>query len=423
MDPQSCQGCHPSQYKQWSGSMHAYASEDPVFLAMNRRAQKEDQLGDFCVNCHAPMAVRTGATEDGLNLDELPSHLKGVTCYFCHSVDAVEGSHNNPLRLAEDNSMRGAIREPVDNTAHLSSYSPLLDRDSTASSSLCGSCHDIVLDNKVHLERTFSEWQASFFGSGLGQTLNCGNCHMEGSSGLAAEYPGVKVREVHDHSMPGVDIALTPFPQQKEQRALVESEVKSGIIAQICVGPTLSTTPVTVVLENAFAGHGIPSGATQDRRLWLQLQAFAKDELIFESGRVEPAQPAAEAEAADATMWLFREKALDASGKEVHMFWRAEKLEPNLLKAPSSLNDQEHQRKRLYEVPLNDGIPDRVVVKMFMRPMGLEILNELSDTGYLDPSVATAIPTFVALDPVEWTPAKLGEGKKTGCFPQDPFER
>jgi hypothetical protein len=40
--------------------MHAYAAEDPVFLAMNARGQRETQgaLGAFCVNCHAPLAVQ-----------------------------------------------------------------------------------------------------------------------------------------------------------------------------------------------------------------------------------------------------------------------------------------------------------------------------------------------------------------------------
>src|SRR3954447_6222981 len=58
LDPESCKGCHPSHYEEWSSSMHAYASSDPVFLAMNKRGQEEAQLGDFCVQCHAPMAVR-----------------------------------------------------------------------------------------------------------------------------------------------------------------------------------------------------------------------------------------------------------------------------------------------------------------------------------------------------------------------------
>ena len=64
--------------------MHAYASTDPVFLAMNQRGQRETngELGSFCVQCHAPMALRTGATTDGLNLKTLPEHLQGVTLFL-----------------------------------------------------------------------------------------------------------------------------------------------------------------------------------------------------------------------------------------------------------------------------------------------------------------------------------------------------
>src|SRR5262245_46081180 len=95
LDPETCRACHPDHYRDWSGSMHAYASEDPIFLAMNRRGQREGAIGEFCVKCHAPMAVAEGATRDGLNLAELPRKLRGVTCYFCHTVDSVDGTHNN----------------------------------------------------------------------------------------------------------------------------------------------------------------------------------------------------------------------------------------------------------------------------------------------------------------------------------------
>ncbi|HEX2878248.1 MAG TPA: multiheme c-type cytochrome, partial [Polyangiaceae bacterium] len=56
MDPRTCQGCHPMHYEEWRGSMHAYASMDPVFHAMNQKGQQETAgaLGDFCVSCHAP---------------------------------------------------------------------------------------------------------------------------------------------------------------------------------------------------------------------------------------------------------------------------------------------------------------------------------------------------------------------------------
>jgi hypothetical protein len=73
MDPETCRTCHQDQYSEWAASMHAHAAEDPVFIAMNRRGQEETAgaLGDFCVRCHAPMAVREGRTVDGLNLDSL----------------------------------------------------------------------------------------------------------------------------------------------------------------------------------------------------------------------------------------------------------------------------------------------------------------------------------------------------------------
>ena len=86
--PGNCVGCHPTQYTEWTQSMHAYAADDPVFRAMNARGQRETDggLGVFCVNCHAPLAVRDGKTKNGLNLDSLPPEYHGVTCFFCHSV-------------------------------------------------------------------------------------------------------------------------------------------------------------------------------------------------------------------------------------------------------------------------------------------------------------------------------------------------
>jgi len=138
--------------------MHAYASEDPVFVAMNKRMQRETSgaAGSLCVGCHAPLALRLGLTKDGLNLADLSPSVRGVTCYFCHSVDAVEGTHNNPLRLAGDGIMRGGIGDPVP-APHGAAYSDLHDREQQKSASMCGTCHDIVTAAGSHIERTFDE--------------------------------------------------------------------------------------------------------------------------------------------------------------------------------------------------------------------------------------------------------------------------
>src|SRR5262249_20346151 len=154
------------------------------FLAMNARGQRETggRLGSFCIQCHAPMALRSGESEDGLNLKEMPAALRGVTCYFCHSVVKVEGTHNAPLVLADDRVVRAGIRDPASTPAHKAAYSPLLDREQPDSSTLCGSCHDIVAPEGAHIERTYAEWQNTLFVRSSNQ-LSCGGCHMEGRNG------------------------------------------------------------------------------------------------------------------------------------------------------------------------------------------------------------------------------------------------
>ena len=84
--------------------MHAYAAKDPVFVALNQRGQRETDgaLGDACVQCHAPVALAAGLTTDGTNLADLPDHLGGVTCAWCHRVDAVTGDHNAALSVDAD---------------------------------------------------------------------------------------------------------------------------------------------------------------------------------------------------------------------------------------------------------------------------------------------------------------------------------
>ena len=43
-DPATCGSCHAQHYAEWSGSMHAYASDDPVFVAMNNRGERDTAM-------------------------------------------------------------------------------------------------------------------------------------------------------------------------------------------------------------------------------------------------------------------------------------------------------------------------------------------------------------------------------------------
>ena len=423
LDPKYCESCHPTHYREWLGSMHAYAAEDPVFLAMNARGQRETNgaLGDFCVNCHAPLAVRMGLTTDGLNLPELPQQVRGVTCYFCHTVESVDGTHNNPLTLAGNSVMLGAIRDPVDNEGHSSAYSVLLDSATMESGDMCGTCHDIVTDAGVHLETTYAEWQTTFFadtaplsGGPAIYGLRCGNCHMgPGETGTIADAPGVKADRVrHPHAMPAVDVALHDWPDatlgpqlRAEQEEAIAFLRKSALCSTVCVNPDgAGGSNVDVYLHNEFAAHAWTSGASQDRRAWLEVEAFEGGTSRFAIGPVPEGQPVAEFDAPD--MWRIRDYLYDEAGNEVHMFWEArskdgETLPPSEMLSP--MGDASTWRVRRFNVP--DATVDRVTSRLRLRPVGLDVLDSLIESGDLDPAVRDAMPVFdVEPAVLEWTP-------------------
>ena len=387
-DPETCKDCHPKHYESWAGSMHAYAADDPIFLAMNEKGQKEAGIGNFCIKCHAPLAIGSDdATVDRAKLAALPKSQKGVTCYFCHSIDAVEGQHNNPLRLASDGVMRGQLMDAVPNKAHASAYSPLLDERSLSSAKACGSCHDIVNGHDVHLERTFAEWDDSVFSKQYGNT--CAQCHMypEKNQVVAEgpDAPGVFLRTRHDHGVPAVDVALTPWPHIDDQRKAIKELLDYGTLQYaLCVTGVQAGIPsLLAIVDNVGAGHKWPSGAAQDRRAWFEITAYQGDKIIYQTGHVpEGTEPT---KVADPDMWLLRDCALDDQGKEVHMFWDVKASDPNLLPVLATFDPtmgafyQTHQTQKF---PRNgattlSGAPDRVTMSAWLLPFPLDAFDDL----------------------------------------------
>jgi hypothetical protein len=425
LDPEQCKSCHPRHYEEWSGSMHAYAAEDPVFVAMNRRGQREtgNALGEFCVKCHAPMAVIEGATTDGLNLDEVPAKLKGVTCYFCHNASQVKEHFNNGIELANDTTMRAAIEQPLDSPAHGVGYSAYLDGNRRESAQLCGSCHDVVTPSGVHLERTLAEYESSLFGQLESGFETCSGCHMPGRKGRASVLPQAPERIVHDHLWPGVDIALSPFPQQEEQRQAVECELALNTRFRTIDHDGLGT--FTIQSETS-AGHRQPSGAAQDRRLWIEVVAYdAAEQVIFESGRVgdsEPVEKSPEDLSYDPQLALYRDWIYDADGELTHDFWQASSSSEHpdgyeSLTLPAAIDPSvPHTISARYTIARHREIA-RMTIRLRMRPIGIDVLQDLVDSGDLDRSVIDRMPTFTLHGAaVEWRP---GEATPRSLFPDD----
>jgi hypothetical protein len=390
-DPATCEGCHPDHVREWAGSMHAYASDDPVFLAMNRLGQRatDGALGDFCVRCHAPFA-------DGRAVEELPRAERGVTCAACHQVAEVIALHNGGLRWSRDDVMRGAIDDPVDTPAHESASSSLVDVRSLESSAMCGACHDVIAPSGVAVERTYAEWSESVFARpDIG--LSCAGCHMPGRAAPAAF--GERSRRVHDHRLAAVDVALTPWPGVDEQVAAIQRDLDAVLAAKLCAQPDAGGTRFYVTLDNVQGGHAFPSGVTHARRAWVELVA---------DGAVVPF------DGDDA--WVLGSRFVDDDGAEVAHVWDATAIESTLLPPAVTLDPTDpayyHAVTRSFLVP---GEPEVVRVVVRLQPVGVDVLDALIAAGELDPAVRDAMPTFeLGGTAKEWQRARDG---RAGCAP------
>lgn len=407
-DPASCVSCHPAHVEQWQGSMHAYAAEDPVFRAMNARGQRETdgELGDFCVQCHAPVALSLGLTEDGTNLDEVPAHLRGVTCIFCHRLDEVTGSHNAQVSTSTGNTLLGGIFDPIDTPAHASAGSLLHDRDEVGSAAACGACHDVVTPAGVHLEQTYLQWSETVFAvpeDGLQQT--CGSCHLPGSDGPVAE--GGPVRRVHNHAMPGVDVHWEPGPLRDAEIERVEEALYHTVLLTLEVFDYGAGTGLVVSLDNVAAGHDFPSGAAHDRRAWVEL--VARDEagaVLWSSGLIDEDTAMKDALAADPTLWWLGDHTRAADGSTAHMFWDVASVDRGTLPGPSRFSPTDERYRNPHPTRTFDLLglhPASVSAAIRIRPMGRDVLEDLVASGDLDPSLLDAVPTFtLGGSVVEW---------------------
>jgi len=441
-DPQTCNECHPKHYQQWSGSMHAYAADDPVFVAMNRRGQRETggALGTFCVQCHAPMAVTLGLTKgDDFDPAQLPASARGITCYVCHNVQSVTASHNNGLVLASDQTMRGGITDPAGSSAHRSRYDKLMDSD-VNQSEICGSCHDVVTPRGVALERTYQEWQTTFFSQPDPQHhLSCGSCHMRSSTDVIADAPDLQVplrrNGFHEHMWPAIDQALTAFPEAAAQAAAIQRDLDPSVAV---IGPTPlgsnlqpggicleKTGFLTVRIDSIGTAHRWPSGAAQDRRAWLEVVAFDQDNTaVFVTGALPDARPLPDGmdpeQLADPLLVGLWDRTFKDDGSPAHFFWDVARVDSQLLRPPVTLDknspDFDHSTTARFDVTGVAGRIARITARIRIRPLSYAVLGDLVGSGDLATDIPGRMRTLDILGTQStWTAATA---LPSGCNPQ-----
>ncbi len=335
-DPAGCAQCHPQHYAEWQISTHAYAFTDPIFFRLNEigQARSNQELDQFCIKCHSPVAMLLGETEPGFDPAALSSFAKpGIQCDVCHRITTLRrGQGQIDFRL--DNVRQGPISDPVENTFHSSEFDRRYEQ-----SQICTSCHDVFSPTGVQVEFTAKEWDESPY-SAMG--LECQGCHMPAYRGKAATRG--PERTVHRHFFVGVDIPLVEFPGREQTIEMVDTLLKNSVSMTV-TAPTQVKVDTPFVVEvsilNDQAGHNVPTGTAFERQMWLEiiLADVNSGETIYQSGTLDSGgdlrnthsdavQTGAASE--DSTLTLFH-SIIRKNGEEIPFFWEADLIENNTI--------------------------------------------------------------------------------------------
>ncbi|MEO6873096.1 MAG: multiheme c-type cytochrome [Chthoniobacterales bacterium] len=248
----TCATCHPTQFRQWSVSQHAYAQLSPVFNAFQATVDKmtAGTNGDFCIRCHTQVGMDLKEPILISNMDRNPTSREGITCISCHRVKYNYGKVSGRFAV-----QRGDIFDPVygpRGDANLKKvlaqpdkfqvvtkrgdvgraiHTKVIKFDPLEKSGFCGDCHDVNLLNGFRLEEAFTQFKNSPANK-RGET--CQDCHMGKIPGIKSGYafgPAAMVgdqptppRKLTDHRFAGPDFSvihpgLFPFNVKAQQLA------------------------------------------------------------------------------------------------------------------------------------------------------------------------------------------------------------
>lgn len=265
-----CAACHPTHFKQWSISQHAYAQMSPVFNAMHGKILKltNGTNGDFCIRCHTPVGMNLGEKVFMSNIDRHPTSREGITCIVCHRLSKAYGKVSGRLAIVQ-----GDVTEPMygptgDNRElerTIKEAGVITDPDKAGrkihrkvdklaqltTSGMCGVCHDVTLINGFRLEEAFSEYKTA---PATKKGVSCQDCHMGKEPGRLVTSrddpdferknydfgPAAKVgsletkpRKLTNHLFVGPDYSvLTPALFPFNVRAIKEESEKDDLAAR-----------------------------------------------------------------------------------------------------------------------------------------------------------------------------------------------
>jgi hypothetical protein len=273
-DPYDCLGCHQERHQDWSTAQMSRAYTGDFFQAQyfkyavrdSRRDEKMRGLDADCVGCHSPSAFLSGqvpppksARPDNywIKLDPPPVKKgadRGVFCDFCHSIQGFTGSDpfNHNYR-PDAGPGRNAKRADLEHS--WAPYHPTRVTELFETAELCGICHNEQNTAGVWVKATHREWSETMYAD---RGIVCQICHMPPREGKPAKMGPMRDWN-HRHWFGG---GLTEFVEgaARIKINLEQNQVEAG-----------GSVPFTITVSDIATGHRFPTGATEERDVWLHV--------------------------------------------------------------------------------------------------------------------------------------------------------
>jgi len=310
ISPDTCGGCHSEIFSQWENSMHNLSQKDPIYLSLSEFLLKgltdKDELleAQSCVKCHVPVGFVTGyplkTSDDREKIDELS--IQGIQCDYCHSVTGAKKMFNNGLILSpgngeEDPGIKRGPYKDSESDFHETAYSEF-----HTSSKICGTCHNVkhVVFN-TPLESTYDEWEKGpYYSSNPEKNVTCQDCHMYQRPGIPATgstpRPPNKgyasddgpIRDhVFTHYFVGGNKQVPGLFGDKGKLKMAEERLRNA--AHLSINDHLaSKQSLKIKITNSGAGHYLPTGLTDIRQMWLEINIENENQkIIYSSGQLD----------------------------------------------------------------------------------------------------------------------------------------
>ena len=333
---QDCALCHPRQWTELRGSMHAVAHEDSLYRHFAELARKEagEDVYTYCSSCHSPAGVATGLIPL-MPEAQLPEEARaGVTCDVCHQISGLRGDRgplgeqgNASFILKPGRQKFGPLANISRNPAHSGAV-----LEEMSSSEFCATCHTVAHPvNGLRLEHTYEEWKGSIYAE---KGIQCQDCHMrtvEDAVLVARTLERVEVvgslarkgpeRSISPHYFVGGNVDSGELGGGARHASMARARLKSAAALSIEAPDSVQAQGVfdlDVVVTNVAAGHDLPTSLTELRQMWVRILAFDADgEVVFESGTLD-----SHGELPEGTI-RFGSGLVDAKGEPTYKPWEA----------------------------------------------------------------------------------------------------